>query len=83
MAGFDIRILSETFIIVVSVTVINVEVVVPLLYNADVRAGVMIDVLTGTVIAGVRDISVGVLARVDSSMRAPTMTTLAPMLSST
>ena len=84
MAGFGVGVPTEVFVFVVIVAMIASEAVVPVSHGRDGRAGVMIEVLTGTTISVASFDGKNVSAGVDSNMLAATTTAFVsvPMLAS-
>ena len=78
MADFCVDMLREVFVIVVIVSMIASEVVVPVSYATVVRSDAMIEVLTGTV-TSVRSAFVNVFAGMYANMWAATLTALGSM----
>ena len=75
---------TEVFVIVATVATIMSEAVVPALYGSGVRAGMMIEVLTGTPVLAELFEGTNVLAGADANVRAATMVAFrsVPMLTS-
>ena len=73
MLDCDVGMISEVFVIEVIIAVIVSEVVAPVLYTTDIRAGVMTDALTGTVVSAVLANGINALAGADVNLRAAPM----------
>ena len=82
--AFSVDMPTEAFVFVVTLAMIASEAVVPVSLGRDGRAGVMIDVLTGTVTSAVLVDAGNVLAGTDAGVWPEAMTALAsmPMLTS-
>ena len=71
--NLDVDLTSDVFVIVVVIAVIVSDVVAPVSYTVDIRAGVMTDALTGTVVSAVLANGINALTGADVNMWAAPM----------